>query len=71
MSYCLGVNRVGSDANGLAYVGHSAVYDPLGDCLGTSDKEEVLLVSLKKEYLNSIRRDLAFLDDRDRFTLLD
>ncbi len=71
MSYCLGVNRVGNDANGLAYVGHSAAYDPLGDCLGISDQEEVLLFNLQKGHLNTIRKDLAFLDDRDRFTLLD
>lgn len=33
MAYCIGVNRVGLDGNGLEYVGHSAVYDVLGvDC---------------------------------------
>ena len=71
MSYCIGVNRVGSDANGLDYIGHSAAYDPLGDRLAFSEKEEVLQLSLNKDYLRSIRSDLAFLDDRDDFTLLD
>lgn len=71
MCYCIGVNRVGSDANGLTYVGHTAVYDPLGDQLGFSKQEEVLLLSLQKDHLKSIREDLAFLDDRDEFTLVD
>ena len=71
MCFCLGVNRVGNDANGLAYVGHSAAYDPLGDCLGIVEGEDVLQLSLQKDHLNSIRADLAFLDDRDNFTLLD
>ena len=30
LSYVVGVNRVGFDANGLAYVGHSQVIDELG-----------------------------------------
>lgn len=71
MSYCLGVNRIGDDANGLSYVGHSAVYDPLGDCIGFTDQEEVLQLRLRKDHLASIRTDLGFLDDRDAFTLLD
>ena len=71
MSFCIGVNRVGNDANGLTYVGHSAVYDPLGDCLGFTDQEEMVHLSLNKDHLSSVRSDLAFLDDRDAFTLLD
>jgi len=71
MSYCLGVNRIGNDANGLSYIGHTSGYDPLGDCLGITEAEEVLQLRLRKDHLNSIRADLAFLDDRDDFTLLD
>ena len=71
MSYSLGVNRIGNDANGLSYIGHTAVYDPLGDCLGFSEQEEVILLSLQKDHLISIRKKLAFLEDRDDFTLLD
>ena len=71
MSYCIGVNRIGNDANGLSYVGHSAVYDPLGDCLGFTEQEEIIQLTLKKDHLATIRADLGFLDDRDAFTLLD
>lgn len=71
MSYCIGVNRVGNDANGHAYVGHSAVYDPLGERMGFTEQEEVLKVKLYKDRLSSIRAELRFLDDRDAFTLLD
>ncbi len=70
MSYCIGVNRIGSDPENNTYIGHSAVYDGLGETvsfLGNSDKTEV--VSLKKDHLNTIRRTLKFLDDKDAFNL--
>jgi omega-amidase len=31
LAYVVGVNRIGRDGNGLDYVGHSAVIDPLGN----------------------------------------
>jgi Predicted amidohydrolase len=37
MSYCIGVNRVGIDGTGHEYVGHSAVYDVLGDCISKAN----------------------------------
>jgi predicted amidohydrolase len=71
MSYCIGVNRVGEDANNLEYVGHSAVYDSLGKelCKITDSIEKTEVVILEKEHLNSTRTNLKFLDDRDRFTV--
>lgn len=69
MAYCIGVNRVGSDASGHEYVGHSAVYDVLGDQLAFSRKEETLLVTLSKEHIEGNRQRFGFLDDRDAFTL--
>lgn len=69
MSYVVGVNRVGSDPNGLTYNGHSAVYDALGECLAFSEKEEILRVTLDKDHLLQTRRALKFLQDRDRFSL--
>ncbi len=68
MSYVLGVNRVGTDANDLTYVGHSAAYDSLGKRLAFSEKEEILKVTLQKTHLEQTRKALRFLDDRDRFT---
>jgi len=69
MSYVLGVNRVGSDDNGLRYPGHSAVYDALGERLVFSDREEILYATLDKESVEQARTTLKFLQDRDAFTL--
>lgn len=67
MSYVLGVNRVGTDANGLTYNGHSAVYDAMGKQMTFSEKDEILRVSLDKGALNQARESLKFLQDRDSF----
>ncbi|MBC2837996.1 nitrilase family protein [Robiginitalea sp. SC105] len=68
MAFVLGVNRLGSDPNGLGYVGHTAVYDGLGKTLGYSEEEEVVRVRLNREALLDTRRQLRFLNDRDAFT---
>lgn len=70
MSYCVGVNRVGVDANGHRYSGHSAVYDALGEQLVFSNEEEVLEITLSKKHLILTRDKLGFLNDKDAFTLL-
>ena len=70
MSYCIGVNRVGLDAVGHEYSGHSAAYDSLGHPLAQSKKEETLFVTLSKEHLLTSRKKLRFLEDRDAFNLL-
>ena len=69
MSYCIGVNRVGEDANGLEYVGHSAIYDSLGKelCKITNALEKTAIITLDKIHLNKTRNTLKFLDDRDDF----
>jgi len=71
MTYCLGVNRVGLDANGHEYVGHSAAYDALGEQISTTDfeKELVVTIVLQKKHLDTHRARLQFLNDRDRFIL--
>lgn len=71
MSYCIGINRVGLDANNHEYPGHSAVYDGLGELLSNieSGKEQTEVVTLNKNHLQTIRAKLKFLEDRDSFTL--
>lgn len=69
MAYCIGVNRIGEDANKLQYSGHSSVYDCLGEQIAYSEKEEIIHATIFKEHLVSIREKLKFLDDKDRFTL--
>ena len=72
MSYCIGVNRVGLDANNHEYPGHSAVYNGLGELVSNMEagKEQIEIVTLDKAHLSTIRQKLKFLDDRDAFTLL-
>ncbi|WP_350286509.1 amidohydrolase [uncultured Croceitalea sp.] len=69
MVYVIGVNRIGQDASGYEYVGHSAVYDVLGEQLAFSCKDAVLHASLSKAHIISVRDKLKFLEDRDNFTL--
>ncbi len=69
MVYTVGLNRIGTDANGLSYPGHSAVYDSLGEQLAFSEKEEILYAELSKEHLAKTREKLKFLQDRDEFSL--
>ena len=70
MSYCIGVNRVGLDGNGLEYVGHSAVYDVLGDEVAFAKAEEkIVTLALSKDHIESTRKILPFLQDKDNFTL--
>ena len=71
MAYCAGVNRVGQDAEGHQYPGHTALYDPLGKQLAFSrEAEDVLLVDIQKEEIVKNRTKLKFLEDKDAFKLL-
>ncbi len=70
MSYAIGVNRLGNDANGHSYVGHSGVYDPLGSVLAFSEEDEVLYATIKKSDIEGARENLKFLQDRDSFNLV-
>lgn len=72
MSYCVGINRVGLDGNGHNYVGHSAAYDVLGAHISTKDFETEFTetITLTKNHVESNRKHLQFLNDRDAFTLV-
>ena len=70
MAYCVGVNRIGTDANDHVYCGHSAVYDCLGEPLVFSEEDDILITSLSKDHIVDTRKKLRFLEDRDAFTLL-
>ncbi|MCD8412584.1 nitrilase family protein [Tenacibaculum finnmarkense] len=69
MSYTIGVNRVGTDANGHQYNGNSVSYDTLGNCIDKNNNgEEVsLLITLDKEKQAEIRSKFGFLNDKDAF----
>jgi len=71
MSYCIGLNIVGTDGNNLPYVGHSAAYDALGKRLSrmAEEKECIETVTLEKTQLNELREQLGFLRDKDNFSI--
>ena len=72
MCYTIGVNRIGSDNNSHDYVGHSQAVDFLGNHLvEPQETEGVFIATLDKSKLEETRKKLAFLNDRDRFTLSD
>ena len=73
MSFTIGVNRVGEDANGYQYSGFSAMFDCLGNEVANFKENEqgVQFAVFKKEYQDTIRTKLNFLKDKDTFKILD
>ena len=71
MSYVVAVNRIGLDANGYEYVGHSQVIDMLGEqVVAPTESEGTYIATLDKVKLNETRVKLNFLNDQDHFELL-
>jgi predicted amidohydrolase len=70
VSYVVGVNRVGTDGNGLHYSGDSAVVDflghPVSECM---DEPVVVTTTLQSAELQVHRQRFPALRDADRFTL--
>jgi len=71
MSYVIGVNRIRTDNNNLDYVGHSQAVDFLGNYIQEpQENQDVFIVELDKEAMLETREKLAFLNDKDSFTIL-
>ena len=71
MSYCIGVNRIGEDANGYQYNGHTIAYDFLGEEIASTSegKEHLLLSVISKKLQEETRKKLSFLNDKDLFKI--
>jgi len=70
LSYCVGVNRVGTDGNDLPYAGGSAIIDYLGhDVADLGDTVGTATAILDLESLRKFRERFAFDKDADEFTL--
>ena len=71
MTYTIGVNRVGKDANGYQYAGKSAAYDCLGNCLINfeDNNNEVAILTVSKSHQDTNRLKLPFLNDQDSFEI--
>lgn len=71
MSHVIGVNRVGTDANQLEYIGHSQGVDFLGNYLvAPFEESKTVVMTLDKNSLLETRQKLNFLADQDTFTML-
>ena len=72
MTYCVGVNRTGVDGNNHDYVGHSAVYDVLGEQISQNAFQEnfTQTLTLSKEHIQTNRKRFHFLNDRDEFRIV-
>ena len=72
MTFVVGVNRVGKDANGHDYIGHSQVLDELGnELIAPFEENGIEVVTLSKKKLQDSRNKFNFLNDKDNFELLD
>ena len=71
LSYTVGVNRIGVDANNLEYNGHSSVYNCLGEQIAQTkeNREDIVIVTLEKNHISEIRTKLNFLSDKDAFEI--
>lgn len=70
LAACVGVNRVGTDGNGIGYAGDSAVLDHLGEALvELGPAEQVALASLSREALQAHRERFPADRDADAFEL--
>jgi predicted amidohydrolase len=70
LSYCIGLNRVGTDGNGLTYSGDSAVLDYLGQPLvELGAQEQVIRVTLDPAALAAHRERFPAWMDADDFSL--
>ena len=71
MCYTIGVNRIGEDANGLDYPGHSKVFDFMGnEQLNCQNELGIFYCELDKNTQISTREQFNFLKDKDQFKLL-
>jgi predicted amidohydrolase len=69
-AYVLGVNRVGTDGTGKAYLGGSVLYSAVGQViLHSGGSEGVFWATLSKESLEAYRRAFPAWMDRDAFQI--
>ncbi|HEY0434561.1 MAG TPA: amidohydrolase [Chitinophagaceae bacterium] len=69
-AFVIGVNRVGTDGNGIVYPGQSMVVDPAGEVLhAAGDETEVFTVPFERSRLTYVREKFPFWKDADGFLL--
>jgi omega-amidase len=70
-SYVAGVNRIGSDGNGVTYAGDSLIIDAQGNILSKTEpfRESTDTVSLSFQKLNALRESFPVGKDADTFDI--
>lgn len=69
-SFCIGVNRVGDDGNGVHHSGDSMVINALGEVLYHKQHDEnIYTFTLQKEDLETVRQKMPFWKDADPFII--
>ncbi|NOR73660.1 MAG: amidohydrolase [Draconibacterium sp.] len=66
-SYCFGVNRTGTDGNGLKYLGDSGLVTPKGFGVFLGVKEQVHTFEISYSELHNFRERFPLLNDKDKF----
>jgi predicted amidohydrolase len=71
LSYCLGVNRIGDDGNGVPFNGHSGAYNFKGETICFLDQAEMIkTITLSYEDLKRGREKFPAYLDADDFNVL-
>ena len=70
--FVLGVNRIGTDGNGIKYCGDSALIDPRGNLVAMAHENEegVITVEISLDELKKFRKKFPVWLDADPFKLL-
>jgi len=69
-SYCVGVNRTGTDGAGLTYSGDSVLVSPKGFAKLTGKPEQVRTFEISYSELHNFRKTFPVLNDRDEFQII-
>ncbi|SEF80389.1 Carbon-nitrogen hydrolase [Algoriphagus boritolerans DSM 17298 = JCM 18970] len=71
LSYSIGVNRVGTDGNKIAYVGHSAAYDFKGEkIVDLGEAEKIAIATFSSSDLAEYRTKFPAWMDSDSFQII-
>lgn len=71
LAYVIGVNRIGTDLEGLSYSGDSALINPRGEVIAYApeDQENCITSTLHLEEVNKLRAKFPVWQDADPFSL--
>lgn len=69
--FAIGVNRVGTDANGLYHSGDSMLVNPMGHPIyQKAHEEDIVTITIQRDELDEVRKKFPFYKDSDPFMIL-